>query len=138
MNVYPTRAVRDHKWKLIHNLHPEFAFTNHSDLHQKVGAVAFWPEWVALSKTDTGAKEIETRYYKRPEWELYHLETDKWELKNLASDPIHKKRLQQMQLTLEDWIESQGDQLPVANTPRLLSDRSSWDPDLFDERPSKK
>ncbi len=138
MNVYPTRAVRDHKWKLIHNLHPEFAFTNHSDLHQKVGAGAFWPEWVALSKTDTGAKEIETRYYKRPEWELYHLETDKWELKNLASDPIHKKRLQQMQLTLEDWIESQGDQLPVANTPRLLSDRSSWDPDLFDERPSKK
>ena len=44
MNIYPIRGIRTRDWKLIHNLHPEFAFTNHSDLDRKPGAGAYWTE----------------------------------------------------------------------------------------------
>ena len=64
---------RTKDWKLIHNLHPEFAHTNHSDLDRKPLAGAYWTEWAELAKTDGRARKIVDRYFRRPEWELYHV-----------------------------------------------------------------
>lgn len=40
-NIFPIRSIRTREWKLIHNLHPEFAHTNYSDLDRKPMAGAF-------------------------------------------------------------------------------------------------
>ncbi len=129
MNIYPIRSVRTREWKLIRNLHPEFAFTNHSDLLRKQGAGAFWGEWVERSKSDARAKEIVDRYYKRPEWELYQVSEDKWEQRNLADDPKQTERLKTLQAELASWMKSQGDQESVFSEPRLISDLERWHPD---------
>ena len=130
VNVYPSRSVRTEDWKLIWNPHTEFAFATHSDLYRKVGAGAYWTEWVALSKKDAAARAILDRYYQRPEWELYHVGKDRWELKNLSGDPAQSKRLVGLKKELQEWMKKQGDTIPVLNEPRLLSEPSRWSPDV--------
>ena len=137
MNIYPIRSVRTREWKLIHNLHPEFAHTNHSDIHRKPGAGRYWDEWAERMKGDEADRALVLRYYRRPEWELYHVSEDRWELANLADDPAQAQRLESLRRELADWRESQGDQGTVFNEPRLLSDRKSWHPDLAREQPPR-
>ncbi|MFZ5830164.1 MAG: sulfatase, partial [Planctomycetota bacterium] len=131
MNIYPIRSVRTRDWKLIHNLHPEFAHTNHSDLDRKPLAGAYWGEWAALAKTDESARRIVDRYFRRPEWELYHVSDYKWELNNLVEDPAQAKRIEEMKKQLADWMREQGDAQLVHSQPRLLSEPAEWHPDHF-------
>lgn len=131
MNVYPSRSVRTSEWKLIHNLHPEFAFTNHSDILRIEGSGAYWTEWAELAKTDAHAKQIVDRYYRRPEFELYHVSEDKWEQTNLADNPEYAEILADLKAELETWQREQGDTFPVLDPPRLLADPASWNPDFF-------
>jgi len=142
-NIFPIRSVRTRQWKLIHNLHPEFAHTNHSDLDRKEMAGAYWNEWARVAKTDPQARQIVNRYYKRPEWELFHVGQDRWEQTNLVDDPAQSQRLAEMKQMLEQWIRQQGDTGLVHHEPRRLDDPSSWHPDAFgqaskdDELPKK-
>lgn len=138
MNVYPSRSVRTAEWKLIHNLHPEFAFTNHSDLLRKPFAGAYWGEWVALAKKDKRAKQIVDRYYQRPEFELYRVSEDKWEQHNLVDDPKYAKVVATLKKELRDWMDSQNDKEPVFHSPRLIKDPESWHPRFFAERLKKR
>ncbi|GAB6166521.1 sulfatase [Thermostilla marina] len=131
MNIYPIRAVRTRSWKLIHNLHPEFAHTNHSDLLRKPLAGAYWNEWAEAAKSDPQAQEILDRYYRRDEFELYHVSEDKWEQHNLIDDPAQTKRVQQMKKMLADWMAAQGDNDYVHTQPRLLDNPQDWHPDYF-------
>lgn len=130
-NIYPIRSVRTREWKLIHNLHPEFAFTNHSDLDRKPLAGAYWTEWAELAKTNERARQIVDRYYERPEWELFHVGSDKWELTNLIDRPEHAERAVALKQQLADWMQRQGDQQPVHSEPRRLEDRTRWHPDYY-------
>ena len=129
MNIYPIRSVRTQEWKLIHNLHPEFAHTNHSDLLRKQGAGAYWTEWAELAKTDKRAGEIVDRYFRRPEWELYRVSEDRWELTNLADDPAHRDTLAELKRQLAAWMQQQGDRQRIHAEPRPLDDPSQWHPD---------
>ena len=129
MNVYPIRSVRTKDWKLIHNLHPEFAFTNHSDLHRKPLAGAYWTEWAELAKTNEGARKVVDRYYQRPEWELYHVSQDRWEQTNLIDAPAQAERVEALKQELATWVASQGDKLTVFREPRLLAKPQDWHPD---------
>ena len=132
VNVYPSRAIRTREWKLIHNLRPDFAFTNHSDLHRKQWAGAYWGEWAALAKTEARAKIIVDRYYQRPEFELYRMDAgDKWEQTNLAEDPAHAETLTKLLSGLNAWMKSQGDTGRIFGKPHMLSDPESWHPDYF-------
>lgn len=131
MNVYPSRSVRTERWKLIWNLHPEFAFTNHSDLHRKPLAGAYWTEWAKLAKENDRARGIVDRYFRRPEFELYDIRDDKWEVRNLAGEPEHAERLATMRAELEAWMRSQNDQRLVHAEPRLLANPEDWHPDHF-------
>ncbi len=136
MNVYPERSIRDQEYKLIHNLHPEFAFTNHTDIDRKPAAGAYWTQWAEKAKIDPTAQAILDRYYQRPEWELYDTWKDPWELYNLAEDPAQKTRLNQMKEELAEWMKQNGDEGLVHNKPRLISQPESWHPDLV-KPPSK-
>ena len=134
----PIRSVRTVEWKLIHNLHPEFAFTNHSDLLRKPFAGAYWGEWVALAKKDNRAKQIVDRYYQRPEFELYRVAEDKWEQRNLFGDPKYAKVVATLKKELRDWMDSQNDKEPVFHKPRLIKDPETWHPKYFAERIEKR
>jgi uncharacterized sulfatase len=138
MNIYPIRAVRTREWKLIRNLHPEFAHTNHSDIHRKPGAGRYWDEWGALVRKGGAAEGTVMRYYRRPEWELYRVEDDRWEMENLVDDPAHARTVSALKKELAGWMRDQGDQETVFNEPRLLADRKSWHPGLAAEAPAPK
>lgn len=129
MNVYPSRAVRDDRWKYIRNLHPEFAFTTHIDLVSgALGQRAFFSTWEAAAKTDPHAAAILKRYHARPAEELYDLAADPHEQRNLAADPQHAKTLASLHADLDAWMKAQGDQQTVLAGPRLLSDPNSYGP----------
>ncbi len=134
MNVYPSRAVRDERWKYIRNLHPEFAFTTHIDLVSgALGQRAFFSTWEAAAKTDPAAAAILKRYHARPTEELYDLVADPHEQRNLvdlasgrgAADPPHTKVLVGLREELDAWMKAQGDQQTVFAEPRLLNDPKS-------------
>ncbi len=129
MNVYPSRAVRDERFKYIRNLHPEFAFTTHIDLVAgALGQRAFFSTWEAAAKTDPQAAASVKRYHARPAEELYDLAADPHEQRNFAADPRYAGQLAALRADLEAWMKSQGDQQPVLAEPRLLSDPASWGP----------
>lgn len=130
-NIYPIRSVRSQEWKLIHNLHPEFAHTNHSDLDRKPMAGAYWTEWAQRAKTDERAKSILDRYFRRPEWELYRVSEDKWEQSNVIDDPANAQIVATLKKQLADWIRESGDQQLVHAKPRLLAEPERWHPDFF-------
>ncbi len=135
-NVYPSRAVRDREWKLIHNLNPEAAFTAWPDLYRKPGRAKYWHEWARLMKTDAKAKAQLDRYFKRPEYELYHVANDKWELTNMANNPEQAPRLAKMKKQLVDWMISQGDQKLILGPLRSLTELETWHPDYYGLHPN--
>jgi N-sulfoglucosamine sulfohydrolase len=129
MNVYPSRAVRNERWKYIRNLHPEYAFTTHLDLVAgRLGQRAFFSTWESAARTDPRAAAILQRYHARPREELFDLETDPHEQRNLASDPQHAERLATLRAELNAWMVAQGDQQKTLAEPRLLSDPTSYGP----------
>ncbi|MEM9941388.1 MAG: sulfatase [Planctomycetota bacterium] len=133
-NLFPMRSVRTRNWKLIHNVHPQWAHTNHSDIDRKPLAGAYWHEWADLAKKDPQAKTIVDRYFRRDEFELFDLDKDPWEQNNLAELLEHAERLATMKTVLSSWMKDQGDTVKVKFKPRLLSDLKEWHPDFFEER----
>jgi uncharacterized sulfatase len=128
-NVYPSRAVRDERWKYIRNLHPEYAFTTHIDLVSgALGQRAFFSTWETAAKTDPQAAAILKRYHARPAEELYDLSADPHEQRNLAADRRFAEQLSALRADLDAWMKSQGDRQPVFAEPRLLNDPNSWGP----------
>ncbi|QDV72709.1 Arylsulfatase [Botrimarina mediterranea] len=120
-NVYPSRSVRDERYKLIFNLHPEFRFQSHVTLVEKDGG--YWRSWVnKAERGDEDAAEKVRRYQERPAVEFYDVEKDPHERTNLADDAEHADRVAAMQAKLEAWMESQGDQRRVYGKPNLLSE----------------
>jgi len=139
MNVYPSRAVRDERWKYIRNLHPEFAFTTHIDLVAGyLGQRAFFSTWEAAAKTDPQAAAILKRYHARPGEELYDLAGDPHEERNLAGNPKFAGQLTALRAELDAWMKAQGDQQQVPVEPRLLSDPNSFGPkaEIIGQAPS--
>lgn len=127
-NIYPIRAMRWGEWKYVRNLHPEYAFTTHIDLPVNLGQRAYFATWEAAAMTNAGAADIVKRYHERPSEELYNLANDPTERRNLASDPKEAKRLKRMRHEVDKWMRSQHDEGKVYDTPRLLSDPSSYGP----------
>lgn len=128
MNVYPIRSVRTADWKLIVNLHPEFAHTTHIDKALARDGGRYWISWFERAKSDPATAALVRRYHERPAVELYDLSTDPFERRNLAADPAHAGRTRELRAQLEAWLEAQGDRRTVFNEPRLLSDPASTFP----------
>lgn len=117
-NVYPSRSVRDERWKYILNLHPEFKFSSHTT--DAKNDDAYWRSWVRAAKSNPKAAKKVHRYQVRPKEELYDLQNDPLEQKNLADDPAQSARLKKMRETLRSWMKEQGDKETIYGKPRLL------------------
>jgi len=128
MNVYPIRSVRTASWKLIVNLHPEFAHTTHIDKALARDGGRYWLSWFEKAKADSTAAATVRRYHERPAVELYDLRTDPFEQRNLAALPAHVSRVSEMRAQLTAWMKTQGDLETVFNEPRLLADPASTRP----------
>ena len=128
VNVYPIRSVRTRDWKLIINLHPEFAHTTHIDKALARDGGRYWISWFEKAQSDPAAALIVKKYHERPAVELYDLRSDPFEQHNLAGDTNQASRVAEMRNSLEDWMQAQGDQQTVFNKPRLLSDPAATKP----------
>lgn len=127
MNVYPMRAVTDGRWKYIHNLHPEFAFTSHLDLvGGQDGQRNFFSTWESAAKTNPDAAAILRRYHERPREELYDLAQDPNEQLNLATDMRYASELSRLRQTLHLWRAQQADVVELKVEPRLIADKQSY------------
>jgi N-sulfoglucosamine sulfohydrolase len=134
-NVYPQRAVRIGNWKYIRNLHPEFAFTSHVDLPDRMGERGYFASWEVAAKADPKAAAVVKRYHERPPEELFNLDSDPLEQQNLANDPAAKNKLTELRKRLDEWMKSQGDQQQVFGEPRPLNDPKSFGPDAISGDP---
>lgn len=128
MNVYPIRCLRTAGWKLIVNLHPEFAHTTHIDKALARDGGRYWLSWFEQAKHDPVAAATVRRYHERPAVELYDLRADPFEQRNLAALPAHAGRVSELRARLSAWMKSQGDRETVFNEPQLLSDPASTRP----------
>lgn len=128
MNVYPIRSIRTRDWKLIVNLHPEFAHTTHIDKALAKDGGRYWISWFEKAQSNPAAAAIVKRYHERPAVELYDLRVDPNELHNLAADPAQAELVKELRAQLDAWMTSQGDKQTVFNQPRLLSNRASIRP----------
>ncbi len=106
-NFYPQRSVRDHRYKLIHNLvpsraNPEVDFAT-GRYFKEVG-----------ESIGEGEDRISTAYRLMkhpPEFELYDLQRDPYEFSNLSEDENYKKILEQLKRKLNVWRENTKDPL---------------------------
>jgi N-sulfoglucosamine sulfohydrolase len=117
-NVYPSRCVRDERWKYILNLHPEFEFSSH--VTKAGGGAPYWRSWRETARTNTDAATKVHRYQVRPREELYDLANDPWEQHNLADSAAQAERLRTLRAELEQWMTAQGDKRTVFGQPTLL------------------
>jgi arylsulfatase A-like enzyme len=126
MNVYPSRCVRDERWKYILNLNPDFKFTTHiTELANQDGN--YWNSWLQKAKHDSDAATKVHRYQERPREELYDLDKDPLEQHSVANFPANAETLARMRGLLNDWMKQQGDQGKIYGKPKLLKDAASKD-----------
>ena len=128
MNVYVSRAIRTDRYKLIWNVHPEFAFTTHIDLLLRETSGDYFKQWTEAAKSDKRAAEVVARHYRRAEFELFDLKMDPEELNNLAGKPDLSAVQQSLLSELKMWIEEQGDELTVFHEPLMLDAPDTWVP----------
>ena len=101
---YPSRMVRDTRYKLIRNLAPENIFTI-GGIHKGQPIES----WQRDAKTDPKLASRVQWLFKRPGEELYDLESDPFEMNNLAADPARAEIKARLQKELDAWMQQQGD-----------------------------
>jgi len=124
--TYPQRAIRTSKYLLIHNFRPERWPAGAPQVLDKEGRPG--PPHGGYHDIDAGPSlsflvdnrddaEI-SRYFhlsvdKRPEFELFDIESDPGCIKNLVEDPNARQTLQRLASQLNDYLKKTGD-------PRVL------------------
>lgn len=122
MNVYPCRAIRTERFKLILNLHPEFRYTTHIDKGKNPDGLEFWYSWEDKALKDPAAARIVKAYHQRPAIELFDVTLDPHELRNLADHEAYADVKADLLARLEEWMVLQHDERRHFHAPRLLSD----------------
>ena len=138
-NVYPIRSVRVGDWKLILNLHPEFAYTTHTDVwatenpriaEHWAHAGHHWASYLKAAETDPAAAAFLRDYHSNPAEELYNLKADPFEKNNLASSSEHSAKLAELRTLLEKRMKEVNDDKSLSGPPRLLADFPIPSPDI--------
>ncbi|MFK7818198.1 MAG: sulfatase-like hydrolase/transferase [Planctomycetaceae bacterium] len=128
MNVYLSRSIRTDRFKLIWNPHPEFAFTTHIDVLLRKSSGDYFKQWTDQATTNPRAATLVGRHHKRPEYELFDVNTDPKELNNLAGKPELADVQKRLTTELNEWITEQGDELTIFHEPKLLAAPMTWKP----------
>jgi N-sulfoglucosamine sulfohydrolase len=95
---YPLRVIRTRRFKLIHNLAHDLEFPFAADLLKS----SAWQSVTRRGLTHYGRRTVEA-FLRRPEWELYDLETDPHEIVNLAGKTEYREALNSLQAKLKDF-----------------------------------
>jgi uncharacterized sulfatase len=116
--AYPIRAVTDGRYKLIHNLLPDtlfgawtingFEFGREDPMFDRPDRFIYL-SWLAKAKNDASAQQLVTRFRKRPEFQLYDLNSDPWELNNIAENENMQEIKERLRNVLDRWRKMQGD-----------------------------
>lgn len=130
-NVYPMRSVRVGSWKYILNLHPEFAYTTHTDVwametprtaaHWAHGG-HHWPSYIQAAKYDPAALAFLHDYHSSPAEELYDIDSDPFEENNLAAFPEHAVQLKSLRALVANRMIEVNDDQSLSGPQRLLKD----------------
>jgi N-sulfoglucosamine sulfohydrolase len=115
-NPYPQRAVRNERYKLIHNLvtgnvNPGYAFTR----WKKIDPVEMDE---SLKHVPRNVAEAYERMEDPPVYELYDLQEDPYEWNNLAGNRNYSKILDELTGALCSWQEQTHD--PMTDTKLAL------------------
>ena len=101
---YPSRMVRDQRYKLIRNLAPDNVFS--------IGGIHKGQPYESWKEDAKGNPALAARVEwlsRRPGEELYDLESDPFEMKNLAVDSNFGTVKSRLQKELDTWMKQQGD-----------------------------
>ena len=101
---YPSRMVRDQRYKLIRNLAPDNVFS--------IGGIHKGQPYESWKEDAKGNPALAARVEwlsRRPGEELYDLESDPFEMKNLAVDSNFGTVKSRLQRELDTWMKQQGD-----------------------------
>jgi N-sulfoglucosamine sulfohydrolase len=101
---YPSRMVRDTRYKLISNLAPNNVFTI-GGIHK--GAPI--DSWIEDAKSNPELAKRVDWLFRRPGVELYDMQQDPFEMTNLADDPQYATVRSGLQAKLDAWMAQQGD-----------------------------
>ncbi len=103
------RAVRDERYKLIHNLMPERAYCQYNEYKE-----AQYPMLALMNVLNMQGKLTadQARFMAatKPEFELYDLDEDPHELHNLADDPAHAKTKARLLAEIQRWQKEMNDE----------------------------
>lgn len=103
---FPRRAIRDDRYKLIHNLLAgESKPINRID-GDPTGKFAEEEKY-----KDTAAGVAFRRYSDPPEWEFYDLEADPVEFENRIDESSHREKIEELKQALLDWRKETQDPL---------------------------
>ncbi|HUV65021.1 MAG TPA: sulfatase [Sedimentisphaerales bacterium] len=106
---YPGRAVRDRRFKLVHNLLP-----HRENPVYDIYLVRQTPETFTPEELENAPKHVRDAYRifrQPPEFELYDLQDDPWEFHNLAEDPRYAEQLKRLKRRLAEWQQETNDPL---------------------------
>ncbi len=106
--AYPSRAIRDTRYKLILNLMPDSTYYIKYMMNPKDSG-SYWNSWTRLAETSPSARKLTQRIVKRPPVEFYDLQKDPYELNNLAADPAYATQIKDYTTKLHAWMQQQGD-----------------------------
>jgi len=104
LEPYPSRMVRDARYKLIRNLAPDNTFTI-AGIHR----VEPLDSWREDARNDPALAARVEWLSRRPAEELYDLETDPDERHNLAGESAFAAIKAGLQARLDAWMAQQGD-----------------------------
>ena len=104
---YPTRALHEGDYRLVHNLASDLSY----GILEDVFRTSTWQKIVneSLAGQPTGWIYNYSHYKHRPEYELYNLRSDPLSLRNLAKDPQHAPVFERMHKTLMAWRTETND-----------------------------
>ncbi len=117
--MYPSRTVRDKKYKLIINLlydQPSPEYTHRINLYYKN---TMYIDSI-LKLAPIRIQNTYNIFRQAPEYELYDLENDPNEYNNLADNKNYKNILEHLKAVLQTWREETGDPLLIKNNLYLL------------------
>ena len=106
---YPSRTVRDERYKLIHNL--LWRRPNPIYRHYLVDRL---PPHLTPEDIESAPSQVRRTYNifrQPPQFELYDLQTDPWEFDNLSDDPAYGGVLERLRGALDRWQEETNDAL---------------------------
>ncbi len=121
-----SRAVRDKKFRYIHNYMPYRIYGQHLNYLWKAPSIRSWEKAWKEGKCDS----IQSVFWNtKPAEELYDTENDPWEINNLANDPKYKDQLVKMRNACDAWMKSIYDAglIPEAMLKKLAGDTPFYD-----------